>query len=112
MTFIGDPVAGPAVVAVADAIAADPRCELPMERCGAVPLPTGSPPMNLDRARELRQELDAIEATMQRIKVLAEELPTADELENLADVVRDSSSHLDHIVQQTEKLPAPTGVRP
>jgi hypothetical protein len=68
--------------------------------------------MNLDLARELRQELEAIEAAMQRIKILAEELPTADELENLADVVRDISSPLDNIVQQAERLPSPKELRP
>jgi hypothetical protein len=68
--------------------------------------------MNLDRARELRQKLNAIEAAMQRIKVLAEDLPTTDELENLADVARDISSHMDNIVQQAEKLPAAKELRP
>jgi hypothetical protein len=68
--------------------------------------------MNLERARELRQELEAIEAMIQRIKALAEELPTADELENLADVVRDISSQMDNIVHQAGRLPSVKELRP
>jgi hypothetical protein len=68
--------------------------------------------MNLDRARELRNELEVIEATMQRIRTLAAELPTADGLENLADVVRDISAGMDNIVQQAGELPSAKGLRP
>jgi hypothetical protein len=70
-----------------------------MERCGIMPFPRGALLMTLERARELRQELEAIESTMQRIRALAEELPTGDELENLADVVRDISSHMERLRQ-------------
>jgi hypothetical protein len=64
--------------------------------------------MNLDQARELRYELDAIEAALLRIQALwqSDEFPTAEELENLTEVVRDISSGMDNIVRQAEQLPS------
>jgi len=63
--------------------------------------------VNLNGARELRQELEAIEATMERIKDLwlSNDFPSADNFEDLARAVGDISSEMDSIQEKTEELP-------
>jgi hypothetical protein len=45
--------------------------------------------MDLHEARELRKELESVEAAMLRIKALWQELPTADDLDALGQAVTD-----------------------
>lgn len=63
--------------------------------------------MNLDEARELRAELNAIEATMQRIKDLwlSADFPSADDLDDLARTVGGISAQLEGIPAKVEQLP-------
>ena len=63
--------------------------------------------MNLYGVRELRQELEAIEATMERIKDLwlSSDFPSADNFEDLARAVGEISSEMDSIQEKTDELP-------
>jgi hypothetical protein len=63
--------------------------------------------VNLDQARELRQELEAVEATMERIRELwqSAEFPTAEELYDLGKNASDLLSTLEAIPVAVENLP-------
>jgi hypothetical protein len=62
--------------------------------------------VTLNEARELRQELEAINALMQGVLEKAQQLPSVDELDDLAQQVAFLSGHLDNIVEQSGKLAA------
>ncbi|HEX4589783.1 MAG TPA: hypothetical protein VH120_07630 [Gemmataceae bacterium] len=62
--------------------------------------------MNLNEARELREELENIEAAMNRIVAKAAELPCADELEDLEKAVGNIESSMDSIIEKAGELPA------
>jgi hypothetical protein len=66
--------------------------------------------MQLDEARELRLELDRIEASMRRIKDLWEQLPSANDLDELGNVVCEIASGMDDIVEKAKQLPKPDEV--
>jgi hypothetical protein len=66
--------------------------------------------MQLDEARELRRELERIEAAMRRIKDLWEKLPSADDLDGLGDVVCEIASAMDDILEKAAQLPKPDAV--
>jgi len=63
--------------------------------------------MNLNEARELRQELEAIEATMERIKDLwmSNDFPSADNFEDLARAVGGIRSEMDSIEDKAGNMP-------
>jgi hypothetical protein len=61
--------------------------------------------MQLDEARELRQELERIEAAMGRIKALWDQIPSADDLDALGNVVCEIASALDDILEKAGQLP-------
>jgi hypothetical protein len=66
--------------------------------------------MQPDEARELRQELERIEAAMGRINDLWEKLPRADDLDGLGNVACEIASALDDIVGKLGQLPKPDAV--
>jgi len=63
--------------------------------------------MNLDKARELREELAAIEATLLRIRDLwrSADLPSVDNLRGLAQQVQGIASGMENITRTFEELP-------
>jgi predicted nuclease with TOPRIM domain len=62
--------------------------------------------VNLDEVKELRQELEAIEATMERIKELWEELPDPNGLADLKEEAQRTWADLSVIKEVWEELPA------
>jgi len=64
--------------------------------------------LKLDDARELRQELEAVEAAMIRIKELwnAEDFPSIDQLGELASTAAGINSILDDLVAKEERIPS------
>ncbi len=64
--------------------------------------------MNFNEARQLRQELEAIEATMKRIRKLwlAREFPSAKELKDLQDRVESIEFTMNSIIQKAGRLPS------
>jgi hypothetical protein len=60
--------------------------------------------MKLDEAKELREELEQIEATMVRIKALWGQLPSAADLDALGNVVCEIASAMDDIVAKARQL--------
>jgi hypothetical protein len=66
--------------------------------------------MQLEEARELRQELEAIEATTQRIKALwnSREFPTPDTLEDLSKPVSSIECSMLGIIEKSNELPSST----
>jgi hypothetical protein len=66
--------------------------------------------MQLDEARELRQELERIEAAMGRIKAVWDQIPSADDLDALGDVVCELASAMDDIAEKAGQLPKPDAV--
>jgi hypothetical protein len=66
--------------------------------------------LQLDEARELRQELERIEAAMHRIKALRDQIPSADDLDGLGNVVCEIASALDDIAEKAGQLPQPDAV--
>ena len=63
--------------------------------------------MNLNDARQLRQELEAIEATMKRIRKLwlTREFPSAKELKDQQDRVESIEFTMNSIIQKADRLP-------
>jgi len=63
--------------------------------------------MNLDKARELREELGAIEATLLRIRDLwrSPDFPSAKKLLGLAQQVQGIATGLENITRKVEELP-------
>lgn len=63
--------------------------------------------MNLDEARELRKELEAIEAAMERIKALwlSNDFPCESELKRIQERVGSIESTMDDIKSKTDSLP-------
>jgi hypothetical protein len=72
--------------------------------------------MTLDEARQLRQELEAIEATMKRIQALwhgqdfkkafaSEAFPDATNLEDLDQVVGNIRGNMEAIIGKADELP-------
>jgi hypothetical protein len=66
--------------------------------------------MTFDEARELRKELERVEALMVRIKDLWEQIPSADDLDALGNVAFDIASAMDDIAQKARQLPKPDEV--
>jgi hypothetical protein len=66
--------------------------------------------MQLDQARELRQELERIEAAMGRINDLWEKLPRADDLDALGNVVCEIASAMGAIAEKAGQMPKPDAV--
>jgi hypothetical protein len=64
--------------------------------------------MDLNEARELRQELEAIEAAMERIKGLwlSEDFPTADDLKDLANAAGGIASDMEGIIAKDKQVPS------
>jgi hypothetical protein len=63
--------------------------------------------MKLDEARELREELEAVEATMRRIKELwlSDDFPSGEQLEELARAVGNIAASMEQIQEAADKLP-------
>jgi hypothetical protein len=64
--------------------------------------------MKIDDAKALRAELEAIEATMMRIKALwrSPDYPSSDELKELAKTVQGISAFMDDIIVKAEQMPS------
>jgi hypothetical protein len=70
-------------------------------------LPVKEIPMNLEEAHKLRQELEAIEATMERITTLwlSRDFPSPDRLAHLAHCLDGIRVEMAKILNQTEAMP-------
>jgi hypothetical protein len=61
--------------------------------------------MSLDEARELRRELEAIEATMERIRDLSRELPGPDDFNDMETSLGNIDSTMDAIIEKDGQIP-------